>query len=68
MKPFWLVLVCFSCTTVLAASFEERVASVLHNTPLIDGHNDIPWAIQNRVNNQLVNIDLNADLAWKRST
>ncbi|MDG2071807.1 MAG: dipeptidase, partial [Pseudomonadales bacterium] len=62
MKRVCLSLLCVLCTSAFAESYEDRVASVLRETPLIDGHNDIPWAIRNRVNNQLDHIDLSADL------
>ena len=62
MKRVCLSLLCVLCTSAFAESDEDRVASVLRETPLIDGHNDIPWAIRNRVNNQLDHIDLSADL------
>jgi membrane dipeptidase len=38
-----------------------RVDRVLRRTPLIDGHNDLPWAIREDHGNDLDNIDLNAD-------
>ncbi len=62
MKRVCLTLLCILCATAFAESYEDRVASVLRDTPLIDGHNDIPWAIRNRVSNQLDRIDLSADL------
>jgi len=33
---------------VLAAGFSSRVDRVLARTPLIDGHNDLPWEIRDR--------------------
>lgn len=36
---------------------EEMVRSVLEETPLIDGHNDAPWAIRSRWSNQLAAFD-----------
>jgi membrane dipeptidase len=51
--------------TVLAANantdYEARVAHVLKQTPLIDGHNDLPWEIRERFKSQLTAIDLKSD-------
>ena len=40
----------------------DRVAAVLKNTPLIDGHNDVPWQYFKRVDNQIDRMDLASDL------
>lgn len=38
-----------------------RAAAVLDATPLIDGHNDLPWQYRKRVKNKLAEIDLHGD-------
>lgn len=38
-----------------------RVDRILRRTPLIDGHNDLPWAIRDDHANNLDAIDLNSD-------
>ena len=38
-----------------------RVDRILRATPLIDGHNDLPWAIREDHGNDLANVDLNRD-------
>lgn len=38
-----------------------RVDRILRNTPLIDGHNDLPWAIKSDHHNDLASVDLNGD-------
>ena len=38
-----------------------RVARVLKQTPLIDGHNDLPWEIRERFNGRLGALDLKSD-------
>ena len=38
-----------------------RVDRILRNTPLIDGHNDLPWEIKSAHNNDLAAVNLNAD-------
>ncbi|KAH1013536.1 hypothetical protein HUJ04_002519 [Dendroctonus ponderosae] len=47
------------------ASFEQRleVASrLLQDTPLIDGHNDLPWNIRKYVHNRLKSFKFDEDL------
>jgi membrane dipeptidase len=43
------------------ADYQARVAKVLKQTPLIDGHNDLPWEIRMRFKGRLAAIDLNSD-------
>ena len=62
MKSALLVAACLFVGPVIAETFEQRVAIVLRTTPLIDGHNDIPWAMRTRDTNRLDRIDLDADL------
>jgi len=38
-----------------------RVDRILRDTPLIDGHNDLPWEIKSAHNNDLAAVDLNSD-------
>jgi membrane dipeptidase len=38
-----------------------RVDRILRATPLIDGHNDLPWSIKSDHGNDLANVDLNSD-------
>ena len=39
----------------------ERVRRILRTTPLIDGHNDLPWAIREDHGEQLSTVDLPPD-------
>jgi membrane dipeptidase len=39
----------------------SRVDRILRQTPLIDGHNDLPWAIRDDHNHDLDSVDLNSD-------
>jgi membrane dipeptidase len=41
--------------------YAARVQRVLKQTPLIDGHNDLPWEIRERFQNQLAKVDLKSD-------
>ena len=46
-----------------AADFPSRVDRVLAATPLIDGHNDLPWEIRDRFKSDLDAVDLASDTA-----
>lgn len=37
-----------------------RARTILDEVPLVDGHNDLPWALRDQVSGQLGRIDLNA--------
>jgi len=41
--------------------FAARVDRVLASTPLIDGHNDLPWELRDRSKGHLATIDLRSD-------
>jgi membrane dipeptidase len=52
----WAVLL---ASPVLAApSDAQRIERILEQTPLIDGHNDLPWEIRARFGGDLTKIDL----------
>jgi membrane dipeptidase len=44
-----------------AEDYGARLARVLKATPLIDGHNDLPWEIRTRFKNGLADVDLRSD-------
>jgi membrane dipeptidase len=44
-------------------NYEARVDRVLAGTPLIDGHNDLPWEIRSRFKSDLAAVDLKSDTA-----
>ena len=48
---------------VWSDDLDARVARVLKSTPLIDGHNDLPWQFQRRSRNQLSGLNLRSDLS-----
>jgi membrane dipeptidase len=60
-----LLLICFILWIPLTASAAEdyahRVSHVLLLTPLIDGHNDLPWEIRDRFKSNLAAFDLGSD-------
>jgi len=45
------------------ASYSARVDHVLAATPLIDGHNDLPWEIRERFKSDLSKFDFGSDLS-----
>jgi len=57
------VITALAATPASAAgdNVEARVAHVLATTPLIDGHNDLPWEIRTRFNGDVAKVDLAAD-------
>ena len=67
------ILPLLSCLSMLAscAAFAKdapdrvaaRVHAVLAKTPVIDGHNDLPWAVRERFGGDLSKIDLASDTA-----
>lgn len=56
-----------AATPVLAqtsdAAVDARVRQILRRTPLIDGHNDLPWAIRQSYGNDVHGVDLTTDLS-----
>ena len=44
-----------------ADDYQHRVEQVLLRTPLIDGHNDLPWEIRDRFKSDLSAVDLKSD-------
>jgi membrane dipeptidase len=56
------VLLCVPLAVRSAApTYEARVERVLAGTPLIDGHNDLPWEIRSRFKGDLAALDLMSD-------
>lgn len=45
------------------AAEREAMVRLLASAPLIDGHNDLPWALRDKVGGRLDTIDLRADLS-----
>ena len=41
---------------------EARISQILRRTPLIDGHNDLPWALREKYGNDPYAVDLATDL------
>jgi membrane dipeptidase len=60
-----LALILATCLPVRAEDkgYIDRVDRILAETPLIDGHNDLPWELRERFGGQLSRIDLSSDTA-----
>ncbi|GAW42504.1 Membrane dipeptidase [Brevundimonas sp. SH203] len=46
-----------------SAASEARVMQLLKTTPLIDGHNDLPWALRQQYGNDVHAVDLTTNLS-----
>lgn len=44
--------------TCSADTFREQALTLMNSTPLIDGHNDLPWILLSKFHNQLGKVDL----------
>ena len=47
--------------TPAASQTPEQARAILENTPLIDGHNDLPWALRQRFGSDVGGVDLTQD-------
>uniref|UniRef100_A0A8C8EL83 Dipeptidase n=1 Tax=Oncorhynchus tshawytscha TaxID=74940 RepID=A0A8C8EL83_ONCTS len=57
----WGTLLILSCALKLSLTQDEHMNNALRlmsETPLIDGHNDLPWQLRMKFNNQLNKVDL----------
>lgn len=55
LLPLWV------CSYVVSSAedpYMTRALRLMSETPLIDGHNDLPWQLRKQFNNQLNNVDL----------
>src|SRR5216684_4226097 len=55
------LLLCAPLSAQGADDYHHRVEQVLLRTPLIDGHNDLPWEIRERFKSDLAAVDLRSD-------
>jgi membrane dipeptidase len=55
------LLLCMPLAARAADDYQHRVEQVLLRTPLIDGHNDLPWEIRDRFKGDLSAVDLKSD-------
>ena len=62
LKLSWLVTGAAAPANAQEVS-DRRLDRVLTQTPLIDGHNDLPWEIRERFGGDLAKVDLSANTA-----
>jgi membrane dipeptidase len=55
------LMLLFPLSSWAAEDYQHRVEQVLLRTPLIDGHNDLPWEIRERFKSDFSAIDLQSD-------
>ncbi len=55
------LLLCLPLTAWAAEDYQHRVDQVLKQTPLIDGHNDLPWEIRDRFKSDVAAVNLASD-------
>jgi membrane dipeptidase len=55
------LMLCLPLTAWAAEDYQHRVDQVLVQTPLIDGHNDLPWEIRERFKSDVAVVGLAAD-------
>jgi membrane dipeptidase len=61
-----LLVAAAPCAVTLARASGDpaaRVMRILEATPLIDGHNDLPWEIRERYHGRFAEVDLSQDLS-----
>uniref|UniRef100_A0A665TJQ0 Dipeptidase n=1 Tax=Echeneis naucrates TaxID=173247 RepID=A0A665TJQ0_ECHNA len=50
---------CCAFTSAAEDAYMTRALKLMSETPLIDGHNDLPWQLRKQFNNQLNSVNLN---------
>jgi membrane dipeptidase len=63
LMPVLGLLLCVPLTAWGADDYHRRVEQTLLRTPLIDGHNDLPWEIRDRFKSDLAAVDLKSGTA-----
>ncbi|XP_029464085.1 dipeptidase 1-like isoform X2 [Rhinatrema bivittatum] len=53
-----LLLLFASCTLGTGENLREKAVEIMTTTPVIDGHNDLPWQLLKQFNNRLSEVDL----------
>lgn len=56
---YWTLWVTSCVVTSAEDPYLTRALRLMSETPLIDGHNDLPWQLREQFNNQLNKVDLN---------
>jgi membrane dipeptidase len=61
MLRIFCLMLCLPLSAGATEDYQHRVDQVLLQTPLIDGHNDLPWEIRERFKSDLATVNLAAD-------
>jgi membrane dipeptidase len=75
MKKSWLPIIATILASAIPSAAQEaskpwtppdaalvaRARKLLDQVPLVDGHNDVPWELRDRVKNHLAQLDLRSD-------
>uniref|UniRef100_A0A672F7R4 Dipeptidase n=1 Tax=Salarias fasciatus TaxID=181472 RepID=A0A672F7R4_SALFA len=59
MLALGLMLLMSNFAVTVADEALDRALRLMSETPLIDGHNDLPWQFRKQFNNQISKVDLN---------
>jgi len=60
-KVLALLTIVLALPLAAQESVDARIARILKEVPLIDGHNDLPWEYRERVKNQIAQLDISQD-------
>ena len=68
MRHVLVMLGLFALVTLITRSagaedLEARARQLLRSVPLVDGHNDLPWRLRQKVQGQLARLDVGKDTA-----
>ena len=61
--PLLGLLLCIPLAAWGSDDYHRRIEQILLRTPLIDGHNDLPWEIRERFKSDLAAVDLKSGTA-----
>jgi membrane dipeptidase len=61
MLRLFCLMMCLPVSAWAAQDYSHRLEQILAQTPLIDGHNDLPWEIRERYKSDVSGVDLSAD-------
>ena len=63
LRPLALAVALSTLAVPAAADPDARVRRILRAVPLVDGHNDLPWRLREKVQGRLAALDIGRDTA-----
>ncbi|HZL84706.1 MAG TPA: dipeptidase [Candidatus Krumholzibacteria bacterium] len=63
MRPLAFAVALSMLAVPAAADMDARVRRILRAVPLVDGHNDLPWRLREKVQGHLTALDIGRDTA-----